>query len=307
VKLGLSQACYRWVFYKHLRRDSPAYATSGNRLPYFSSVPAVIDEEEAPQWLIQRCASLGLESLYITTELLRDGARASWLRSVAAELGVGLIAGADANWVSTADEWKQESARYLASMPVAVSAGARILCTTHSAPALHNHFSKNPPIERQIEIMTGNFRQVVRAAEDHGLVIAFENHLDYRASEIARVIQGVGSPALRANFDTGNPVGVVEDPVEAAKAVARYAVMAHLKDFRIQPMTVDGEPRILWAPLGRGNIELEEILTVLQSESADPANLPLCLEVAPPHEHDPDVWVRDSLDYVRRHLGRFLT
>lgn len=45
---------------------------SGNPLAYFSSIPAAIDENEAPQWLIQRCADLGLEYLYITTTQLRD-------------------------------------------------------------------------------------------------------------------------------------------------------------------------------------------------------------------------------------------
>jgi sugar phosphate isomerase/epimerase len=72
-------------------------------------------------------------------------------------------------------------------------------------------------------------------------------------------------------------------------------------------MTLDGEPRILWAPIGRGNIDLEQVLAVLRTEADDPDHLPLCLEVAPPHEHDPDLWVRDSLDYVRRHLRHFLT
>lgn len=307
MKLGLSQACYRWVVYSHLRRDTPGYAMSGNRQPYFSSIPVAIDENEAPQWLIQRCADLGLEYLHITTTLLRDTAYANDLRQFGAGRGVRLIGGASANWVATGDEWKREFERYTAAMPIAVAAGARILCTTHAAPAVHNHFSKDPAIERQIEIMISNFRQAARVAEDRGILIAFENHLDYRASEIARVIEAVNSPALRANFDTGNPVGVIEDPVDAVKAVACYTVMAHLKDFRIQPITVEGEPRILWAPIGRGNIELEQILTVLEAEADDPAQLPLCLEVAPPHEHDPDVWVRDSLEYVRRHLGRFLT
>jgi hypothetical protein len=62
-------------------------------------------------------------------------------------------------------------------------------------------------------------------------VIAFENHLDYRASEIACVIDAVGSRALRANLDTANPVAVIEDPVDAAKAVGRYAVMVTSKIF----------------------------------------------------------------------------
>ena len=102
---------------------------------------------------------------------------------------------------------------------------------------MHNHFSKDPPIERQIEIMTSSFRHAARVAEGSRDPNAFENHLDYRASEIARVIEAVNSPALRANFDTGNPVGIIEDPVDAAKAVACYTVMPHLKDFRIQPLT----------------------------------------------------------------------
>jgi sugar phosphate isomerase/epimerase len=188
---------------------------------------------------------------------------------------------------------------------IAAVAGARLLCTTHSAPTIHNHFSMHPPIAEQIEIMVGNFRQVARVAEQEGVVIAFENHLDYRASEVAQVVAGVGSPALRANFDTANPVGVIEDPVDAARAIAPHTVMAHLKDFRIQPMTLLGEPRILWAPIGRGNIALEQILDILQAHAPDPAQLPVCLEVAPPHDHDPDLWVRDSLSYVRGNLGRF--
>jgi sugar phosphate isomerase/epimerase len=307
LKLGLSQACYRWVFYNHLRRDTPAYAMSGKRLPYFSSVPVAVDENQAVEWLIERCASLGLEYLHVTTTLLRDAVHANEIRELGAGVDVNLIAGASANWVATGDEWKQEFVRYTGALPIAAAAGARILCTTHAAPTIHNHFSKDPPIERQIEIMIGNFREAARVAEDHGIVIAFENHLDYRASEIARVIDAVGSRALRANLDTANPVAVIEDPVDAARAVGRYAVMAHLKDFRIQAMTLDGEPRILWAPIGRGNIDLGQVLAVLQAEAADPDHLPLCLEVAAPHEHDPDVWVRDSLDYVRRRFPQFLT
>jgi sugar phosphate isomerase/epimerase len=305
VKLGLSQACYRWVFYPHLRRDTPAYASTAERLPYYSTIPVAVDEAEAPAWLVGRCAELGLEFLHLTTGLLGDERRAAELRRLAGDNGVALIGAASANWVARGDEWRRDRDTYVAAMPIAVAAGAAILCTTHAAPAVHNHFTKDPPIGRQIEIMVENFREVARAAVEHGLTIAFENHQDYRASEVAAVIEGVGSPALRANFDTANPVAVIEDPVAAARSVGRYAVMVHLKDFRIQPSTVVGEPRILWAPIGRGDLELERVLEVLQSEAPDPSNLPVCLEVAPPHDHDPDQWVRGSLAHVRGQLGRF--
>jgi sugar phosphate isomerase/epimerase len=307
MKLGLSQACYRWVFEPHLRRDSVGYLTSGARLPYFSSIPVSVDEAEAPEWLIGRCHDLGLEFLYLTTSLLKDRGRADHVRRYGADRGVTVIAGAHANWVATGDAWRPEYERYVAQVPIAAASGARILCTTHGAPAIHNHFTRNPPIAQQIEIMIANFRRVVPVVADHGLVIAFENHMDYRASEIAQVIDGVGSPVLRANFDTANPVGVIEDPVDAARAIARYTVKMHLKDFRVQAATQIGEPRIFWAPLGRGHIDFERILSIVQAQAPDPANLPLCLEVAPPPDDDPDLWLRDSLAWVRQNLGHFLS
>ena len=70
---------------------------SGNPLPYFSSIPAAIDENEAPQWLIQRCADLGLEYLYITTTQLRDIAHASDVRNFGTGRGVRIVGGASAN------------------------------------------------------------------------------------------------------------------------------------------------------------------------------------------------------------------
>jgi hypothetical protein len=39
----------------------------------------------------------------------------------------------------------------------------------------------------------------------------------------------------------------------------------------IQAATLTGEPRILWAPIGRGSIELERQLEILQEQAPDPA------------------------------------
>ncbi len=305
MKLGLSQACYRWVFYPHLRRDTAAFRLSGERLPYFFSGPVVVDDGKAVEWLLRRCGELGLQSLYATAEFFESQAHAADMRRFGADQGVTIISGANANWVARADEWVRERERYISAMPIAVAAGATILCTTHAASATHNHFTKSPPIEQQIDIMVQNFADVAPVAADHGLVIAFENHQDYRASEIARVIEGVGSKALRANFDTANPVSVIEDPLDAANSIACHAVMAHLKDFRIQASTVIGEPRILWCPIGRGNVELKKVLRVLQNGVPDPANFHVSLEVAPPPDDDPDLWVRDSIDWTRKNLGEF--
>src|SRR6185437_11662029 len=111
---------------------------------------------------------------------------------------------------------------------------------------------------------------------------------------------------LRMNFDTANPIGVIEDPVDAAQRAARYAVMAHLKDFRVQAMTTTGLPQIHWAPLGRGSVDFDAILPILQSEAPDPPSLRLCVEVAPLPDHDPDQWLRASLEWIRERYAKYL-
>jgi sugar phosphate isomerase/epimerase len=306
VKLGISQACYRWVFYSHLRRDQPAYYDRGWPLPYFSSIPLAIDEESAADFLIERCVHYDLRVLHLEARLLGDRARAIEKVKKMAAHGIEWVSAANANWVATGPDFAREYERYVAALRLSAAAGAKIVCTTHGAPNVHNHFTKDPPIARQIEIMAENFSAVARIAADLGLVIAFENHLDYRTTEIVQVIEQVNSPALRMNFDTGNPIAVIEDPVDAARRAAPYAVMVHLKDFRVQPMTTIGLPQIHWAPLGRGSVDFDAILPILADQAPSPASLRLCVEVAPLPEHDPDQWLRASLETVRERYGRYL-
>jgi sugar phosphate isomerase/epimerase len=307
MKLGLSQACYRWVFYAHLRRDTPQYLDRGWPVPYFSAIPVAVAEEDAVDFLIERCIHYGLQALHLEAARLVDRPDARDKVRKMLDHGIEWISAAHANWVATGVEAERGYELYVTALRKSAALGATIVCTTHGAPNVHNHFTKNPPIERQIEIMAANFGRVAQVAADLGLVIAFENHLDYRASEVAAVIERVGSPALRTNFDTANPIGVIEDPVEAARRVARYAVMCHLKDFRVQAMTTIGLPQIHWAPVGRGSVDIDQILPILQESAPDPVNLRLCLEVAPLPEHDPDQWVAASVAHVRERYGRFLT
>ena len=66
------------------------------------------------------------------------------------------------------------------------------------------HFSREVPMDVQIDCMIRNLRDLVRVAEDLGIVLAFENHMDYRISEIVQVVEGVASSWLRINYDFAN-------------------------------------------------------------------------------------------------------
>ena len=59
MKLGLSQASYRWVAYPWLRTDSATYRYSTGRLPYFASVDPPATADDLPAWMIARARRTG--------------------------------------------------------------------------------------------------------------------------------------------------------------------------------------------------------------------------------------------------------
>lgn len=296
----MSLACYRWVMYPRLRRDRPEYKSYGRPLPYLQTVTGPAPEELPRDWLIDRMVDLQLESLYMGNDYLGDHDGARLFRDRMAANGLEFIGGLGLTVAADADEWRANNfERCVADIRLMAAAGASFAAAVNDKPDRLNHFTSDPSIDEQIERAIRNFSSLMPVCAEVGLKLAFENHLDYRISEIVRVVQGVDSPYLGINFDTGNPVAVIEDPLVAARAAAPYTINAHLKDFRIQPATGTGEPRIFWTPLGRGDVPFDEILGVLVDGAPDPDALSACIEVAPPPEHDPAIWLRASIDWVR--------
>jgi sugar phosphate isomerase/epimerase len=111
-----------------------------------------------------------------------------------------------------------------------------------------------------------------RYAESYGVTLALENHglMAGRSNQVRRVIEAVGSPALRANIDTGNFLLVNQNPTEAAQELAVLAALVHLKDFRrAQPdeaahvyTALDGTP-FTGAVVGQGEVDLAAIIKIL--------------------------------------------
>ena len=167
------------------------------------------------------------------------------------------------------------------------------------------HFSTETPIGVQIDRMIDNLSKLVVDAEKCGIVLAFENHMDYRISEIVQVVEGVASPWLRINYDFANSLSVVEDQVEAARLAAPYVAMAHLRDMRVQSITTTGEPRFFHAPVGHGSVEIAEIFAILQAGAPDPDAIPVCLEPPCLPDYDPQLWVRLSIEWLRRNCREY--
>ncbi len=119
------------------------------------------------------------------------------------------------------EAWRQMNAL----IPRAACIGAGIMRIV--ASSLMFRFEPHAP---QIEAIVRMLKQSVKIARDHGVILALENHIDYTSAEILEILERVGSDALKVNFDTGNTLRMMEDPVAAARRLGSYTVATHTKD-----------------------------------------------------------------------------
>jgi len=145
-------------------------------------------------------------------------------------------------------------------------------------------------------------------AERRGVTLALENHGRFagRGDQARDIIEGVGSPALRVNLDTGNFLLMGQDPLEAARDLADMIALVHLKDLRRataeEPGHIFADPDgqlLTGSVIGAGLVDLPAMIALLE-EIGYSGWLSLEYEGA----DDPvSVGVPGSLDAARRLLG----
>lgn len=110
-------------------------------------------------------------------------------------------------------------------------------------------------------------------AESRGLTLALENHGRFagRSDQVRDIIEQIASPALRANLDTGNFLLVGQDPVAAARELAQYIVLVHLKDMRVADADETGHrfeipdgTVLTGSAVGDGLVDLPAVLDLLR-------------------------------------------
>lgn len=157
---------------------------------------------------------------------------------------------------------------------------------------------RDEPHGPQIERLTQMLKEAVKVAEDKGVILAIENHIDFTASEILTLIKNVGSKHLGVNFDTGNALRLFEDPVEEAKILAPHIYATHIKD--VSPRR-GGSPKEwnFWesVPAGKGVVDVPGVMRVLKEQGYEGT---LCVELdCLKEEWEEDQAVEISVNYLR--------
>lgn len=160
---------------------------------------------------------------------------------------------------------------------------------------------RNEPHGPQIDRLIGMFREAVKVAEQFNIRLAVENHIDFTADEMVTLLDAVGSPFLGINFDTGNFLRLLDDPVKGMRKLAPRVYATHIKDLKIQRGVAPDEWYFFSStPVGDGLIDNQALVQMLADAGF---NGVLAVEIDflhPDYNDDEDAAVEQSVHELRR-------
>jgi sugar phosphate isomerase/epimerase len=174
--------------------------------------------------------------------------------------------------------------------------GARVMRVVGSS--LMFRFEDHGP---QIEKLSRMFTNAMKVADKYGIKLADENHIDYNADEMLELIHNVNHPNFGINFDTGNFMRVLDDPIQGMEKLARYTFSTHVKDLKINPQAAVND----WyffscTPVGDGIVDNQKLAQLLKDANYEGF---LAMEIDtlhPDYNDDEDAAVAKSVAELKR-------
>ncbi len=159
---------------------------------------------------------------------------------------------------------------------------------------------RKEPHQPQLEILAGWFKEAVKVAADNGVKLAVENHIDYTADECLWLIEEVNSPYFGLNFDTGNFLRLLDDPVKGMSKLAKYVFATHIKDLKPRK----GVPADEWyffssTPVGDGLVDNQALAQYLKDANYQGFLAVEIDHLHPDYHYDERAAVRQSIQKLR--------
>lgn len=148
----------------------------------------------------------------------------------------------------------------LAHIDYAEKIGAKVMRVVGSSHLFR--FEEHKP---QLEKLTAMFKEAVEKAEKKGIHLAIENHIDYDSDEILALVKAVDSEYFGVNFDTGNFLRVLDDPIQAMEKLAPYVKATHIKDLLpVKSIAANEWNFFSCVPTGQGIIDNSKLIQLLK-------------------------------------------
>jgi len=160
---------------------------------------------------------------------------------------------------------------------------------------------RNDPHGPMLAKLTTMFKEAVKTAAAAGVKIADENHIDFNSDEMVALIKAVDSPYFGINFDTGNFMRVLDDPIKGMQKLAKYTFSTHVKDLKPnRQAAVDDWYFFSTTPVGEGLVDNQKLAQLLH-DAGYQGFLAVELDTLhPDYKDDEDKAVAQSVKELRR-------
>jgi sugar phosphate isomerase/epimerase len=184
----------------------------------------------------------------------------------------------------------------IAQIPNAKAIGADVMRVVGSSLMF-----RLEPHQPQLEILAAWFKEAVKVAADYGVRLAMENHIDYTADECLWLIEQVNSPYFGLNFDTGNFVRLLDDPIRGMEKLAKYTLATHIKDLKVRKGTAPTEWYFFSStPVGDGIVDNQKLAQYLKDANYQGFLAVETDHLHPDYNYDEHAAVRQSIAELRR-------
>jgi sugar phosphate isomerase/epimerase len=192
---------------------------------------------------------------------------------------------------------EKEFEEMMKSIDYAEAIGAKVMRVVGSS--LMFRFEPHGP---QLEKLSEWFSIAAKEVEKRGIKMAVENHIDYNSDEIFTLLKNVNSPNMGINFDTGNFVRVLDDPVKAMEKLVKHVFATHIKDLKIQKgAAVDDWYFFSCTPVGDGGIVDNQKIGQLLEDNGFEGFMAVEIDfLHPDYKNDEDKAVAHSVKELKR-------
>jgi sugar phosphate isomerase/epimerase len=157
--------------------------------------------------------------------------------------------------------------RFTVEARCARESGVKVLRTVLFGGRRYEQFADADALDRARKQAEQSATLAEPIVAKHDLLLAIENHKDYRADELMDLLRRLDSRQIGVCVDTGNSIALLEDPLEVVRMLAPRAVTVHLKDMAV----AEYEDGFLLAevPLGEGFLDLPKMIALLRQARPD--------------------------------------
>jgi sugar phosphate isomerase/epimerase len=267
---------------KAFAEDAPTGANMGLQIYSYSSRAAAEKDKgfSDPVKFIEFAKALGANAVQLALGA-RTEAEAAPVRKAAEKHEVHLE-----GIISSPKGEKADRDRFRAELDGARWCGAAVVRTVLLGGRRYEVFEKEREFTEFAERAAGVLRTIEPIAAAQKVVLAVENHKDFRVDELVALLKKFGSDWLGVCLDTGNNLALLDDPLSTVEALAPFTRTVHLKDIGVEESSAGF--RMAEVPLGQGCFDLKAMIGTVQKANPrarfllemitrDPLSIP-CLE-----------------------------